>query len=165
MLVLYCSVDLCGSDIVVLGANSRLQLRDLSESASPVHSLGPGCSAVFRCDQATSLNVMCTHASAVPLSNLSLAVSHFYLKQWGQCSYTSQCQSRKVSYAKKTTVHLVSLIDTLFSCCILYDCLLLIFLFILIFRLLGFNCKFIATCHFESYILCLITHCRQNTWP
>lgn len=50
MLVLYCSVNLCGSDIVLLGANFSLQLRDLAESASPVHSVGLGCSAVFRCD-------------------------------------------------------------------------------------------------------------------
>ncbi|KAK2837396.1 hypothetical protein Q5P01_014608 [Channa striata] len=42
--------ELCGSDIVLLGANSSPQLRDLPESASLVHSLGPGCSTVFRCD-------------------------------------------------------------------------------------------------------------------
>lgn len=43
-------IELCGSDIVLLGANSSLQLRDSAESAPPVRSLGPGCSAVFRCD-------------------------------------------------------------------------------------------------------------------
>lgn len=76
--------ELCGSDIVFLGADRRLQLKDLAESASLVHSLGPGCSALFRCDEATSPILLCMHATAAPLSNLSLAVSHFYPMQSGQ---------------------------------------------------------------------------------
>lgn len=44
------SVELYGSDMVLLRNNCSLQLRDLAESAASAHSLVPGCSTVFRCD-------------------------------------------------------------------------------------------------------------------